>query len=256
VTTHDLKVPDDVLALCRRMRDHGHQTWVVGGCLRDMLLGRPVSDWDLATSARPEQVQQVFRKVLPTGIEHGTVTVRFRGESYELTTLRGEGAYSDGRRPDSVHFVDDIEADLSRRDFTFNAIAYAPFEDALIDPWELRACPVATTTLVAGEDGPTVAWETRGQVWLAAVSDLGTRFAPAGQAESRRKNPALAVNARGETLFAWADGPGFRSGGTLHWRLVGPDRQVLAHGDAGASVPESSIPAVVAAPDGTFVLIY
>lgn len=133
--THTLNIPEDVRALCARLRDHGHDSWVVGGCVRDMLLGRPIDDWDLATSARPEQVKACFRKVIPTGIQHGTVTVRFRGQSYELTTLRGEGAYSDGRRPDSVHFVDDIEADLARRDFTCNAIALDPFEMTLIDPF-------------------------------------------------------------------------------------------------------------------------
>jgi tRNA nucleotidyltransferase (CCA-adding enzyme) len=108
---------------------------VVGGCLRDLLRGRPAADWDVATSARPEQVQKVFSRVIPTGIQHGTVTVRLGGHGYELTTLRGEGAYTDGRRPDRVEFVSDIEADLARRDFTINAMAYDPIEDTLSDPF-------------------------------------------------------------------------------------------------------------------------
>lgn len=128
-------IPRDVVELCRKLAEHGYRAWVVGGCLRDLLLGRRASDWDLATDARPEQVQRVFPKVLPTGIQHGTVTVRLRGESYEVTTLRGEGAYSDGRRPDSVSFVSDIEEDLARRDFTVNAMAYDPLGRALVDPF-------------------------------------------------------------------------------------------------------------------------
>ncbi len=100
-------------------------------------------DWDVATDARPEDVQRVFARVIPTGIAHGTVTVLLDGEQFEVTTLRGEGAYTDGRRPDSVHFVDDIESDLARRDFTMNAIAYDPETDRVIDPFgglaDLRA---------------------------------------------------------------------------------------------------------------------
>ena len=107
----------------------------MGGCLRDLLRGQTAADWDLATDARPEQVQAIFPRVFPTGIQHGTVTVRHRGASYELTTLRGEGAYSDGRRPDSVQFVSDIRDDLGRRDFTINALAYDPVADALEDPY-------------------------------------------------------------------------------------------------------------------------
>jgi tRNA nucleotidyltransferase (CCA-adding enzyme) len=128
-------IPKDVALICRELSRHGYKGWVVGGCLRDLLRGQPAADWDVATSARPEQVQKVFSRVIPTGIQHGTVTVRLGGNGYELTTLRGEGAYSDGRRPDSVEFVDDIAADLARRDFTVNAMAYDPIEQALIDPF-------------------------------------------------------------------------------------------------------------------------
>jgi tRNA nucleotidyltransferase (CCA-adding enzyme) len=127
-------IPTPVIELCQALSKHGQRGWVVGGCLRDLLRGQPASDWDLATDARPERVQAIFPRVIPTGIQHGTVTVRHRGGSYELTTLRGEGAYSDGRRPDSVEFVSDIVDDLSRRDFTVNAIAYDPVADRLDDP--------------------------------------------------------------------------------------------------------------------------
>ena len=93
-------------------------------------------DWDIATSARPEQVQKLFRRVIPTGIQHGTVTVLMKQAGYEVTTLRGETEYTDGRRPDSVYFVDDIKDDLARRDFTINAIAYDPLAEQLIDPFD------------------------------------------------------------------------------------------------------------------------
>lgn len=127
-------IPEAVIALCRQIRDGGHRAWVVGGSLRDVLMERPPGDWDIATSATPEQVRGLFRRVVPTGEKHGTVTVLWRDAAYEVTTLRGEGGYSDGRRPDAVAFIDDIEADLARRDFTVNALAYEPFDDRLIDP--------------------------------------------------------------------------------------------------------------------------
>ncbi|UQA58057.1 CCA tRNA nucleotidyltransferase [Polyangium aurulentum] len=128
-------VPEDVLGICRRLREGGRRGWIVGGCVRDLLRGEPAKDWDVATDARPEEVIRMFRKVIPTGLQHGTVTVVLRGVHYELTTLRGEGAYTDGRRPDSVEFVDDITRDLARRDFTINAIALDPVDGHIIDPF-------------------------------------------------------------------------------------------------------------------------
>lgn len=124
-----------VLEICQELRGAGERAWIVGGCVRDSLLGRSVSDWDVATTALPEKVQKVFRRVIPTGIEHGTVTVLWKGGSYEVTTLRGEGAYSDGRRPDDVVFVADIDQDLARRDFTVNAIAFDPVDGRVVDPF-------------------------------------------------------------------------------------------------------------------------
>ncbi len=135
-------IPAGVLAVCARLREQGHRAWIVGGCVRDLLRGASVADWDVATSALPEQVQRAFRRVIPTGIQHGTVTVhipdREGGGAYEVTTLRGETTYTDGRRPDAVVFVDDIVADLARRDFTVNAIALDPLREgdaAIIDPF-------------------------------------------------------------------------------------------------------------------------
>jgi tRNA nucleotidyltransferase (CCA-adding enzyme) len=97
-------------------------------------MGRAVSDWDVATSALPKEVMRIFPRVAPTGIQHGTVSVIMDHVHYEVTTLRGEGAYSDGRRPDEVFFVKDIEEDLARRDFTVNAIAYEPTTHRIVDP--------------------------------------------------------------------------------------------------------------------------
>jgi tRNA nucleotidyltransferase (CCA-adding enzyme) len=131
-------VPPDVIALCERLRSKGKRAWIVGGCVRDLLLGRVAADWDVATDARPRELLSIFPRAIPTGIEHGTVTVVQRGKHYEVTTLRGEGTYSDGRRPDWVEFVDDITADLARRDFTVNAMAIDPVDAQLIDPFDGR----------------------------------------------------------------------------------------------------------------------
>jgi tRNA nucleotidyltransferase (CCA-adding enzyme) len=126
----------EVIDLCARLAEKGKRGWVVGGCVRDLLLGREVSDWDIATDALPEEIVKIFPRVIPTGIQHGTVTVMVKGRGYEVTTLRGETSYSDGRRPDAVNFVDDIVKDLARRDFTINAIAIDPTNGHVVDPFD------------------------------------------------------------------------------------------------------------------------
>ncbi len=136
---HPHRIPEPVREVCQTLERAGFRTWVVGGCIRDLLMNRPVSDWDLATSALPTDVRDTFRRTIPTGIEHGTVTVVHRGESYEVTTLRGDGDYTDGRRPDAVTLGVDIDEDLARRDFTVNAIAYDPLRGELVDPWDGKA---------------------------------------------------------------------------------------------------------------------
>ena len=128
-------VPTDVQSICRALRDRGHRAWIVGGCVRDVIMGREVSDWDVCTDAKPEQILATFPRAIPTGIKHGTLTVVKNKVHYEVTTLRGEGTYSDGRRPDEVHFVDDITEDLLRRDFTVNAMAVDSATFMLVDPW-------------------------------------------------------------------------------------------------------------------------
>jgi tRNA nucleotidyltransferase (CCA-adding enzyme) len=130
-----LNVPREPLAICHRLQSRGHQAYLVGGAVRDSLMGRVPHDWDVATDALPDQVKAYFPKVILTGEKHGTVTVLHEGGSYEVTTFRGDGEYSDGRRPDSVKFVKTIDEDLSRRDFTMNAIAYDPFREVLADPF-------------------------------------------------------------------------------------------------------------------------
>lgn len=129
------RVPNDARFICTTLAAHHKRAWIVGGCVRDALLGREVADWDIATDARPEEIVRIFPRTIPTGMKHGTITVLVHGKPFEVTTLRGEGAYSDGRRPDSVEFVNDITADLARRDFTVNAIALDPTTGALIDPF-------------------------------------------------------------------------------------------------------------------------
>jgi tRNA nucleotidyltransferase (CCA-adding enzyme) len=141
----DKLIPDDVVAVCRRLREAGHQAFLVGGGVRDLLLGRPPADFDVATSAHPDKVLALFgsRYAIPTGLAHGTVTVLSAGPDgprpVEVTTFRSEGEYLDGRRPSEVRFGATLEEDLSRRDFTMNAIAYDPVARQLIDPWNGQA---------------------------------------------------------------------------------------------------------------------
>lgn len=135
------QIPPDVVALCRRLRDAGHEAHLVGGGVRDMLLGRPPADFDVATDARPEVVMTLFGHAfaIPTGLKHGTVTVltdATPARPVEVTTFRGEGEYLDGRRPSSVTYVDSLRDDLARRDFTMNAVAYDPLGDRLTDPFD------------------------------------------------------------------------------------------------------------------------
>ncbi|MDD9940649.1 MAG: HDIG domain-containing protein [Myxococcales bacterium] len=181
-------IPAPVGELCDQLRRAGYRAWLVGGGLRDLLMQRSPKDWDLATDATPPEMKKVFRRVIPTGIAHGTVTVLHRGEPYEVTTLRGEGAYSDGRRPDSVYFVRNIEDDLARRDFTVNAIAYDPLTDRLIDPFgglqDMRARRLRTVGSAEerfGEDGLRVLRAARFVATLAFDLDPATEagIAPA-----------------------------------------------------------------------------
>jgi len=131
------------------------------------------------------------------------------------------------------------------------------FADELIQPWRVGACPVATTSLSTGQSGLTVAWETEGQIQIARAGALDAPQSPPGKAALRRKNPSVAVNDRGETLLAWGDGSGFRSGGTLHWQIFdAAGRPTITRDADGETIPENSVPVALARPDGRFVVIY
>ena len=147
-----IKIDPGAALLLDALHGAGHAAYAVGGCVRDSLLGLDPHDWDLCTSARPEQVMALFgeEKCIPTGLQHGTVTVKQGGRLYETTTFRTEGAYSDGRHPDAVCFVPDVREDLVRRDFTINAMAYSA-EEGLIDPFGGRDDLAAHLVRAVGE---------------------------------------------------------------------------------------------------------
>lgn len=119
-----MNIPEPARKIIDRLNEHGYEAYVVGGCVRDMILKREPGDWDITTSARPEQVKALFTRTLDTGIQHGTVTIMVGKEGYEVTTFRVDGDYTDGRHPDTVTFTPSLEEDLKRRDFTINAMAY------------------------------------------------------------------------------------------------------------------------------------
>ena len=131
-----IRMDEGAAELLDTLHRAGYAAYVVGGCVRDSLLGLTPHDWDLCTSALPQQGMELFgeEKYIPTGLQHGTVTVKQGGGLYEITTFRTEGAYTDGRHPDEVHFVPDVREDLARRDFTINAMAYNE-KEGLVDPF-------------------------------------------------------------------------------------------------------------------------
>ena len=120
------QIPEQVRQILERLDRGGFESWLVGGCVRDLCLGLIPKDYDLATSARPEQVRQLFPHSFATGLQHGTVTVVWQDLAVEITTFRSESAYTDSRRPDIVVFHDQVDADLARRDFTMNSLAWRP----------------------------------------------------------------------------------------------------------------------------------
>ena len=133
-----IKIPDILKKMNEIFAQHGYKAYLVGGAVRDMLMGKEPHDWDVTTDATPEQVMSIFRKVIPTGIAHGTVTVHFMKNEIEVTTFRTESDYSDGRHPDKVEYTGNIEEDLSRRDFTINAIASYLGDGTITDPFHGR----------------------------------------------------------------------------------------------------------------------
>ncbi|MEI6225167.1 MAG: tRNA cytidylyltransferase [Deltaproteobacteria bacterium] len=193
-------VPDAVQDVLRRLGEAGHRSWLVGGVVRDLLLRRTRHDpgeFDVATPATPGEVQGLFRKVIPTGIDHGTVTVVEGGARVEVTTFRGDGAYVDGRRPTQVTFHGDLEADLARRDFTVNAMAWDPLEDELRDPFGGRADLSRRTLRAVGDARARFAEDgLRPLRGARFVSQLGFRLAPATRDAIPEALPVVALVSR------------------------------------------------------------
>ena len=127
-----IQIPQHAKEILERLNQHGFEAYVVGGCVRDSLLGRQPEDWDITTSARPEQVKAIFGRTIDTGIQHGTVTIMRGKTGYEVTTYRIDGEYEDSRHPKNVEFTSNLTEDLKRRDFTINAMAYNP-KEGLVD---------------------------------------------------------------------------------------------------------------------------
>lgn len=130
----DFILPENILSIISILNQNGFQAHLAGGCVRDMIIGRIPGDWDITTNATTDEVKSLFQKTWDTGLRHGTVTVSYNGTKAEVTTWRKEEGYSDHRRPDRIYFAQSLTDDLSRRDFTINAMAYHPHE-GLIDPF-------------------------------------------------------------------------------------------------------------------------
>lgn len=144
-------IPAPVGEILKTLEAAGYGAWCVGGCVRDALLDRMPGDWDVTTSARPEETMALFAgRAVPTGLRHGTVTVKTEQGGVEITTLRRDGAYRDHRRPETVTFTDSLEEDLRRRDFTINAMA-ADLQGTLYDPLGGRADLTAKVLRCVGE---------------------------------------------------------------------------------------------------------
>ncbi len=138
IVNNKINLPDLLKKFCSVFQEAGFSSYLVGGAVRDIFLEKEPSDYDVATNATPQDVIKLFRFVVPTGIEHGTVTVHFMGTEIEVTTFRTETGYSDGRHPDTVNYAATIEEDLSRRDFTMNAIAVNLADGSIVDPFDGR----------------------------------------------------------------------------------------------------------------------
>ncbi len=130
-----VQMPEAAAYIVNTLMEHGYEAYIVGGCVRDSILRKEPQDWDITTSATPEQIKALFRRSIDTGIEHGTVTIMMGNEGYEVTTYRVDGKYEDHRRPSAVTFTASLSEDLKRRDFTINAMAYNDTE-GLVDAFD------------------------------------------------------------------------------------------------------------------------
>ena len=126
-------ISDGALEIVKTLKENGFKCYLVGGCVRDLLMGKTPDEWDLTTDAEPKEVSKLFHKVVPTGIKYGTVTVVLDSQTFEVTTFRKDERYVDGRHPSNVKFTKKLEEDLERRDFTINAMAFDPVDSKFID---------------------------------------------------------------------------------------------------------------------------
>ena len=190
-------LPEYVVMALQKLGEGGATAYIVGGCVRDSLLGTEPKDYDITTSARPREIVRLFHgyKIVASGIKHGTVAVAIGGRLVEITTYRTEGSYSDHRRPDSVSFTDNIEGDLSRRDFTVNAMAYS-LESGLVDPFD-GARDLRDSVLCAVGD-PDARFSILRGVRFAAVYDLEPEPATAS---AMIKNAELLKNISAERIY-------------------------------------------------------
>ena len=188
-----MMIPAPVARALQRLQQAGYEAGIVGGCVRDRLMGREPQDYDITTAALPEQTAAVFAdaRVIETGLRHGTVTVLLDGEPLEITTYRIDGEYSDGRRPDSVRFTPSLTEDLARRDFTMNAMAYAP-DTGLVDPFGGQADILAGCIRCVGEPERRFTEDAlRILRALRFASVLGFSIEPETEAALRRCAPLL-----------------------------------------------------------------
>lgn len=198
-----LRIPPDVAKVTDRLRSSGHEAYVVGGCVRDAIRGVDPADWDVATDARPEQIQAIFKRSLYLN-RFGTVVVRMGDHEIEVTTYRIESEYSDRRRPDTVSFTDSLHEDLSRRDFTINAMAWTPAAEAsageLVDPFEGQRDLEAKVVRAVGDPNERFAEDALRMLRAARfAATLGMRIEPA-TAEAIRRNAHLAKELSGERI--------------------------------------------------------
>ena len=199
MTRDTIRLPHDAYRLLQTLRAAGHSAYVVGGCVRDSLLGRLPGDWDICTSARPDEMKALFhdQRLILTGEKHGTVAVILHGKPYEMTTYRLDGSYRDHRHPDNVQFVDDLAADLARRDFTINAMAYAPGEGVIDPPTALPRMRCASCGRCGSAQSSALRWTPPPKPPLWPRGIRCTPSAPSGSTPSW-------------TACCWPRGPGRR----------------------------------------------
>ena len=187
-----LKLPPKVEYILDILRRHGYEAYAVGGCVRDSVMAREPNDWDITTSALPQQVKACFRRTVDTGIRHGTVTVLLDDQSFEVTTYRIDGEYTDGRHPDQVTFTGDLSRDLMRRDFTINAMAYND-RDGLVDLFGGMQDLQRKCVRCVGDPGERFSEDAlRVMRAVRFAAQLGFRIDPATRAAIRDHAPDLA----------------------------------------------------------------